>query len=95
MNICKPEDYSYIYYFILLKDLPHEYVPPDMIQKVADHGATNKIYACEVGRKDHLVRIKGGPYDATEYDEHPDRYISVFSKKVTRLPKRLPENLIC
>lgn len=53
-----------------------------MLQKVADHGATNKIYACEVSRRDHLIRIKGGPFDAKEYDEHPSRYISVFSKKV-------------
>nr|SVE70256.1 EOG090X0141 [Daphnia similis]SVE70880.1 EOG090X0141 [Daphnia similis]SVE71511.1 EOG090X0141 [Daphnia similis]SVE72144.1 EOG090X0141 [Daphnia similis] len=66
----------------IFQDLPHEYVPPDMLQKVADHGATNKIYACEVSRRDHLIRIKGGPFDAKEYDEHPSRYISVFSKKI-------------
>lgn len=66
----------------LVQDLPHEYVPPDMLQKVANHGATNKIYACEVSRRDHLVRINGGPFDAKEYDEYPNRYISVFSKKV-------------
>nr|SVE94073.1 EOG090X0141 [Simocephalus serrulatus] len=66
----------------IFQDLPHEYVPPDMLQKVADHGATNKIYACEVSRRDHLIRIKGGTFDAKEYDEHPSRYISVFSKKI-------------
>jgi hypothetical protein len=71
---------------LFLKDLPHEYVPPDMLQKVADHGATNKIYACEVSRRDHLIRIKGGPFDAKEYDEYPSRYISVFSKKVKSTP---------
>jgi alpha-aminoadipic semialdehyde synthase len=53
-----------------------------MLSKVANHGATNKIYACEVSRRDHLIRIKGGPFDAKEYDEHPHRYISVFSKKI-------------
>lgn len=66
----------------IFQDLPHEYVPPDMLQKVANHGATNKIYACEVSRRDHLVRINGGPFDAKEYDEYPNRYISVFSKKI-------------
>ncbi|KAI9552494.1 hypothetical protein GHT06_022860 [Daphnia sinensis] len=66
----------------IFQDLPHEYVPPDMLQKVADHGATNKIYACEVSRRDHLIRIKGGPFDAKEYDEYPSRYISIFSKKI-------------
>ena len=68
------------------QDLPHEYVPPSMLKKVANHGATNKIYACEVSRHDHLIRIKGGPFDAKEYDEFPNRYISVFSKKVQPLP---------
>lgn len=53
-----------------------------MLHKVANHGATNKIYACEVSRRDHLIRIKGGAFDAKEYDEYPQRYISVFSKKV-------------
>jgi len=53
-----------------------------MLKKVANHGATNKVYACEVSRHDHLIRIKGGPFDAKEYDEYPNRYISVFSKKV-------------
>lgn len=66
----------------IFQDLPYEYVPPDMLQKVANHGATNKIYACEVSRRDHLIRIKGGAFDAKEYDEYPQRYISVFSKKI-------------
>jgi len=66
----------------IFQDLPHEYVPPDMLKKVANHGATNKVYACEVSRHDHLIRIKGGKFDAKEYDEHPNRYISVFSKKI-------------
>lgn len=43
----------------IFQDLPYEYVPPDMLSKVANHGATNKIYACEVSRHDHLIRIKG------------------------------------
>ncbi len=33
---------------ILLQDLPHEYVSPSMLAKVAQHGKTNKLYACEV-----------------------------------------------
>lgn len=73
---------AYLFFLSLLQDLPHEYVPPDMLKKVANHGATNKVYACEVSRHDHLIRIKGGKFDAKEYDEHPNRYISVFSKKV-------------
>lgn len=44
----------------------------------------NKIYGCEVRRRHHLERKIGGGYDAQEYDEHPERYISTFAQKVTR-----------
>lgn len=46
--------------------------------------ALNKMYACEVSRQDHLVRKDGGKYDAVEYEEHPERYISVFAHKVRK-----------
>lgn len=42
----------------------------------------NKIYGCEVRRRHHLERKNGGGYDAQEYDEHPERYISTFAQKV-------------
>ena len=32
----------------IFQELPHEYVTPSMLKKVAEHGATNKLYACEV-----------------------------------------------
>lgn len=44
--------------------------------------ATNKVYACVVGRKDHLVRKEGGGFDSDEYEEFPERYASTFSIKV-------------
>lgn len=43
---------------------------------------TNKVYGCEVRRRHHLERKNGGGYDPEEYNEHPERYISTFSKKV-------------
>lgn len=42
------------------------------------------MYGCEVSRQDHLVRKDGGKYDAVEYEEHPERYISVFAHKVRK-----------
>lgn len=42
----------------------------------------SKLYGCEVSRCDHLERRDGGKFDAQEYDEHPERYISTFSKKI-------------
>ena len=32
----------------MFQELPHEYVPPSMLSKVAEKGARNKLYACEV-----------------------------------------------
>lgn len=42
----------------------------------------NKLYGCEVSRADHLKRREGGGFDAKEYDEYPERYISTFSRKI-------------
>ncbi|XP_064107735.1 alpha-aminoadipic semialdehyde synthase, mitochondrial-like [Macrobrachium nipponense] len=66
----------------IFQELPHEYVSVEALRKVSEHGAMNKLYACEVSRRDHLVRKDGGKYDAVEYEEHPERYISVFAHKV-------------
>ena len=32
-------------------------------------------------RSDQFERKKGGGFDAQEFDEHPDRYVSNFAKK--------------
>ncbi|XP_052756127.1 alpha-aminoadipic semialdehyde synthase, mitochondrial isoform X1 [Galleria mellonella] len=66
----------------IFHELPHEYVPPEMLRKVAEHGSPNKIYGCEVRRRHHLVRRIGGGYDPQEYEEHPERYISTFAQTI-------------
>merc|ERR1711971_1198653 len=65
----------------IFQELPHEYVPPNMLQKVALHGETNKLYACEIRRSDQFERRVGGGYNEAEFLEHPERYISNFSNK--------------
>ena len=35
----------------IFQELPHEYVLPSMLEKVAKHGSSNKLYACEVLHK--------------------------------------------
>lgn len=35
-----------------------------------------------MSRSDHLERREGGGFDAKEYDEFPERYISTFSQKI-------------
>ncbi|XP_021922979.1 alpha-aminoadipic semialdehyde synthase, mitochondrial isoform X2 [Zootermopsis nevadensis] len=66
----------------VFQELPHEYVPPDMLRKVAEHGSHTKIYGCEVRRRHHLERKEGGGFDPEEYERFPSQYISTFSKKV-------------
>ena len=88
----------------VFRGLPHEYVTPSQLKKVALHGgrslvtcqtflgqvyksvfisATNKVYACKVSRKDHLVNKETGKFDYKEYEEHPERYTSTFHREVT------------
>ncbi|CAL4103454.1 unnamed protein product, partial [Meganyctiphanes norvegica] len=62
--------------------LPFEYVTVDALKRVSEHGTMNKLYACEVSRQDHLVRRDGQKYDAVEYEEHPERYVSTFAHRI-------------
>ena len=64
-----------------MQELPHEYVPPSMLHKVARHGEINKLYATEINMSDHLERRIGGGFDMEEFDNHPERYISTFAHK--------------
>lgn len=66
----------------VFQELPIEFVPPDSLRKVAEHGSQNKLYGCEVSRADHLERSEGGGFDPVEYDQYPERYISTFNKKI-------------
>ncbi|XP_050705954.1 alpha-aminoadipic semialdehyde synthase, mitochondrial-like [Eriocheir sinensis] len=66
----------------IMQELPHEYVSVKALRKVAEHGDLKKVYVCEVSRRDHLVRKDGGGYDAREYEEEPEKYISVFAHKI-------------
>nr|XP_023029105.1 alpha-aminoadipic semialdehyde synthase, mitochondrial isoform X2 [Leptinotarsa decemlineata] len=66
----------------VFQELPHEYVSPELLKKVAEHGSLNKVYGCEVRRRHYLERADGGGFDPVEYEEHPERYISTFNKKI-------------
>ena len=66
----------------LFESFPHEYVSVDNLDKVAKDGRLDRLYGCVVSRKDHLVRQGGGRYDPQEFYAHPERYGSVFAKKI-------------
>ncbi|CAG0879956.1 unnamed protein product [Cyprideis torosa] len=66
----------------VFRELPHEYIEAEHLQKVAEHGAHNKVYACSVSRHDHIERKEGGRFNSDEFEEFPERYYSSFSKKI-------------
>jgi hypothetical protein len=49
----------------------------------------NKIYACVINRKDHLINKETGQYNAEEFIKYPDKYTSTFKTKVSYLYKHL------
>ncbi|CAG0923590.1 unnamed protein product, partial [Notodromas monacha] len=69
----------------MFRELPIEMVPPEVLPKVCSQGQHNKLYGCQVSRKHHYKRNKGGRFDAAEFAEHPERYYSSFSKTNIRL----------
>lgn len=66
----------------VFQELPFEFIPPEMLHKVAEHGATNKVYGCEVRRHDHLMRQDTKTYNTRDYEENPSAYVSTFSHKI-------------
>lgn len=54
-------------------------------QEVFCFSATRKVYACEVDREHNLTRKEGGGFSADEYQEFPERYVSVFAQKVRNI----------
>ncbi|GFR85423.1 alpha-aminoadipic semialdehyde synthase, mitochondrial [Elysia marginata] len=66
----------------VFQELPHEYIEPEHLPKVAAQGSTNKLYACVVSRDDHYTRKEGGRFDAEEFEQHPERYASTFSHNI-------------
>ncbi|XP_059138929.1 alpha-aminoadipic semialdehyde synthase, mitochondrial-like [Physella acuta] len=66
----------------VFQELPHEYIEPEHLPKVAMQGSTSKLYACVVSREDHFKRKDGGKFDAEEFEKHPERYASSFSHDI-------------
>lgn len=66
----------------VFQELPHEYIEPEHLPKVAAQGSLNKLYACVVSRDDHYTRKEGGKFDAAEFEEFPERYASTFSHNI-------------
>ncbi|KAI1292843.1 Alpha-aminoadipic semialdehyde synthase, mitochondrial [Halotydeus destructor] len=66
----------------IFQELPYEYVEPKDLPQVAQFGQSTKVYGCVVRREDHLRRKDGAPFNADEYDKHPERYYSNFAANI-------------
>ena len=91
----------------LFEHLPHEYVDVSTLKHVAKKGREffsvnfkscvllehNKVYGCVVTRADHMVPKHGGPFDKTEFNEHPERYTSKFATEVSH--RKTPQRRSC
>lgn len=66
----------------VFQEFPHEYIEPEHLPKVAENGASNKLYICVVSRDDHYVRKDGGQFNAEEFEQYPSRYASTFATKI-------------
>ncbi|XP_050414033.1 alpha-aminoadipic semialdehyde synthase, mitochondrial isoform X3 [Patella vulgata] len=66
----------------VFQELPHEYIEPEYLPKIARQGSTSKVYVCVVSRDDHYIRKDGGKFNADEFEEHPELYASAFSHKI-------------
>ncbi|PAA51362.1 hypothetical protein BOX15_Mlig011681g2 [Macrostomum lignano] len=66
----------------IFRELPFEMVEVDHLPEIVKHGSTSKVYGCVCSRVDHLRHRETGKFDPEDYGQHPERYISLFSKKV-------------
>ncbi|ESO89977.1 hypothetical protein LOTGIDRAFT_218445 [Lottia gigantea] len=66
----------------VFQELPHEYIEPEHLPKIAREGTGTKVYVCVVSRDDHYIRKDGGKFNAEEFEAHPELYASAFSHKI-------------
>lgn len=66
----------------IFRELPFEMVDVDHLPDIVKHGSTSKVYGCVCSRVDHLRHRETGKFDPEDYEKHPERYISLFAKKV-------------
>ncbi|CAO3635887.1 unnamed protein product [Cunninghamella echinulata] len=69
----------------IFKDLPHEFVPAEDLQKVVSdkNPKLNKVYATHLDPKDYLEKKNGESLESFEhYLHHPNEYHSKFHQKI-------------
>ncbi|KAI8900382.1 Saccharopine dehydrogenase-domain-containing protein [Globomyces pollinis-pini] len=67
----------------VFKCLPHQWVRPEELEALSKSKDfdNHKVYLCQVTAKDFIVD-KNGNYDESDYFTKPEKYSSVFHKKI-------------
>lgn len=66
----------------VFRELPHVWVHPHELEEAIQMYDHRTLVATKVSRKHYLVPKGGGEFNAAEFDQHPERYRSIFAEKV-------------
>lgn len=66
----------------VFQELPHVYVHPHELKEAMEYYDHRTLVATKVSRQHYLVPKGGGKFDAEEFDQHPERYRSIFAEKI-------------
>ncbi|XP_057296367.1 alpha-aminoadipic semialdehyde synthase, mitochondrial-like [Hydractinia symbiolongicarpus] len=67
----------------VFQELPHVYVHPHELEEAIKAYDHRTLVATKVSRKHYLVpKGGGGEFDPQEFEEHPERYRSIFAEKI-------------
>lgn len=86
----------------VFQELPHEFVSPKDLKEVTEKGGRlmyvmeyvttlcpqdgRTIYATVVNMEDHLEHVDGHQFEVKDFINHPEKYRSKFSEKVSLVP---------
>lgn len=65
----------------MFRELPYEYVAPELLEKISKHGGSNTVYLSVISRQHYLQQIDGNKYNSLDFQKHPEKYVSTFSRK--------------
>ncbi|RDD44671.1 Alpha-aminoadipic semialdehyde synthase, mitochondrial [Trichoplax sp. H2] len=66
----------------IFQQLPHEFVSPNDLKEVTEHGDTRKVYGTIVTAEDHIESLDGSKFDKGHFRKFPEQYRSNFADKI-------------
>ena len=66
----------------MFREHPHVWVHPHELPEAIKKYDHRRIVATKVSRKHYLQPKGGGEFNAEEFNQHPERYRSIFAEQV-------------